>query len=645
MNVFEVLIFGASINIILVVVLGLNNNGNGLVPGYKTNYGYGLRSGSEPGCNRYRLINGRAKYRQRQRFVRFLCNPGFQLMGDKYATCTRGHWDLDSVPVCVKNTCRALNKTELNNLLIFPTMGGAVLNFYCKQGYTLNGNNQVYCNGTHWQNGIPRCFVSHTTPPLSCNFESEDICGWQHDLNHDFDWRRMNYNTPSGTIGTGPEYDHTKGAGEGGYYMYIESSSRRENDTARLISPFYQKTATDTCFEFYYHMYGATTGTLRVYLKKMNESWNLLESKMIFDLKGNQGSHWFRSLHFLGPIEQDYQIIIEGIRGRSYISDIAIDDVKIIENCQREEIVSTSTTEISYGTETVRVESCENHCGMVSSNNEYDIISCDCDENCLDNNRCCPDYIDHCLMETTTEEYTTTDMSNEVHFTTEIIPKSTKKPPQNSSVTYRKTTTTTIPPLPKSVPKKPIFIVDEPTPKIIEHTQPAPAKTTPPTTKMTVKSKPTTTTTKITPSTAKKFIKTTTKTKKPVTTKKVIKPFIPQVKKIKETDYSYVPERGNDVFDKYDYVEEMGTKVKGTFNHFTEKKTLQVEKPQTHSNTVLIVASVALCSFVLVILLAVGKKYGWYNCGDRRKLGNSQSDVRFLTNDEILDFSCGYDDL
>jgi hypothetical protein len=49
-----------------------------------------------------------------------------------------------------------------------------------------------------------------------------------------------------------------------GYYMFIESSSPRlENDTARLYSPVFtsQLTASQpSCFIFWYHMYGATTG-------------------------------------------------------------------------------------------------------------------------------------------------------------------------------------------------------------------------------------------------------------------------------------------------------------------------------------------------------------------------------------------------
>lgn len=90
--------------------------------------------------------------------------------------------------------------------------------------------------------------------------------------------------------------------------MYIESSSRFENDTARLISPVYDKTDNETCFEFYYHMYGSSTGTLRVYLKKANDSWELDSENVFFSKSGNQGDEWFRSFNALGPIDQDFQV-------------------------------------------------------------------------------------------------------------------------------------------------------------------------------------------------------------------------------------------------------------------------------------------------------------------------------------------------
>lgn len=48
--------------------------------------------------------------------------------------------------------------------------------------------------------------------------------------------------------------------------MYIEASSRRLNDKARLISPIYQGPTQAMCMNFWYNMYGVNINTLNVYV-------------------------------------------------------------------------------------------------------------------------------------------------------------------------------------------------------------------------------------------------------------------------------------------------------------------------------------------------------------------------------------------
>lgn len=55
-------------------------------------------------------------------------------------------------------------------------------------------------------------------PPLSCDFESNNLCGWVQDVNHDFDWTKYNLNTTTWHIQYGPAYDHTKGPNGNGKY-------------------------------------------------------------------------------------------------------------------------------------------------------------------------------------------------------------------------------------------------------------------------------------------------------------------------------------------------------------------------------------------------------------------------------------------
>lgn len=69
--------------------------------------------------------------------------------------------------------------------------------------------------------------------------------------------------------------------------MYAEvSGNLKVGDRARLLSPRFPSTA-GSCLQFYYHMYGATIGTLNVYVK-VASYW----STKIWTKSGNQTNTW-----------------------------------------------------------------------------------------------------------------------------------------------------------------------------------------------------------------------------------------------------------------------------------------------------------------------------------------------------------------
>ncbi|KAK4877385.1 hypothetical protein RN001_009891 [Aquatica leii] len=240
----------------------------------------------QPPCATLQLKHGRVRYRTRNRFVKFMCNPGYILAGGKYSTCENGAWD-GPPPKCVRPSCVKVQAPP--NIIIYPSHRGGVLNFFYKPGFALRGDNITYCDGNNWDNRLPTCIVTTTLKAPTATVKQ--------------------FISP-GTIKRV----------FAGYYMYIESLSRNENDTARLISPIYDKiNDSNVCFEFYYYMYGSTTGQLR-----------LNPNTAFFWKIGNYGNVWIRSWH----------IIIEGVRGKSYYNDIAIDDVRIIPDC-----VDSVTTE------------------------------------------------------------------------------------------------------------------------------------------------------------------------------------------------------------------------------------------------------------------------------------------------------------
>ncbi|KAI8512340.1 hypothetical protein Bbelb_089790 [Branchiostoma belcheri] len=149
----------------------------------------------------------------------------------------------------------------------------------------------------------------------NCDFDT-DVCGYQQDNTDDFDWARK-YGSTS-TTGTGPGSDHTGN----GYYMYIEASSPQvQGDIARLVTP---ALPTNTrCLEFWYHMYGRSTGELRVY---QTPTGSAQLGTPIWSLAGDQGNVWDQARLDIAAAN-NFQIVFEGVRGSSLYGDIAIDDV------------------------------------------------------------------------------------------------------------------------------------------------------------------------------------------------------------------------------------------------------------------------------------------------------------------------------
>ncbi|XP_022096407.1 MAM and LDL-receptor class A domain-containing protein 1-like [Acanthaster planci] len=152
-----------------------------------------------------------------------------------------------------------------------------------------------------------------------CDFEI-DLCGWTHDSTADYEWQRDFGGTPS--TGTGPSKDHSTGTNVG-YYVYLETSvPHQQGDKARLLSPVFDDTYGE-CLHLWYHMYGSDIGQFNVY---GYDTVTNVKSKALFSLSGNQGNEWrFTQITFNAP--HDYQIIIEGVRGKYWQGDIAIDDV------------------------------------------------------------------------------------------------------------------------------------------------------------------------------------------------------------------------------------------------------------------------------------------------------------------------------
>ncbi|XP_068711848.1 MAM and LDL-receptor class A domain-containing protein 1-like isoform X1 [Montipora foliosa] len=155
---------------------------------------------------------------------------------------------------------------------------------------------------------------------LECNFDGKELCGRvSQSKDDDFDWTLRKGTTPSS--GTGPIAD----VSGNGYYAYIEASSpRKQGDNAQMVfKP--GLISGETCISFRYHMLGESVGKLKVWV----------DGIVRFEKSGNQGREWMKAdLKLEKPTDANTLYIFEGIVGKNWQGDIAIDDVKIL-SCER----------------------------------------------------------------------------------------------------------------------------------------------------------------------------------------------------------------------------------------------------------------------------------------------------------------------
>ncbi|XP_013411465.1 meprin A subunit beta [Lingula anatina] len=165
--------------------------------------------------------------------------------------------------------------------------------------------------------------TSYTTPKpgaylSSCTFD-RNLCGWGQDRSDDMDWTLTSGSTPSSN--TGPTADQS-GSGK---YVYVEASGY-SGKTARLLSPAVMGYGSSTryCIDFYYHMYGANMGTLKIGVKFGSDY------RALTTISGDKGTRW---RHFLLTANIGYSgefnFYVEGKTGNGWRSDIAVDNIKI----------------------------------------------------------------------------------------------------------------------------------------------------------------------------------------------------------------------------------------------------------------------------------------------------------------------------
>ena len=202
----------------------------------------------------------------------------------------------------------------------------------------------MVCDGISWNGTTPNCTRPPDPPMTECGFEDEQLCGWSQSETDVLDWNWGRSSIANITRGTGPPRDGNWG------FAYVDSSGADPNSTAALFSPVYPGNLgpTGACFSLRYSMNGASMGSLSIF-QVPEGTYNLStvpSGALLATIIGDQGEDWKQLRVGLEESDDDFQIVIEATVGNSYLSDFAIDDAFLTEECSNKSAASSTGTVI-----------------------------------------------------------------------------------------------------------------------------------------------------------------------------------------------------------------------------------------------------------------------------------------------------------
>uniref|UniRef100_A0A8C6TCS7 MAM domain-containing protein n=1 Tax=Neogobius melanostomus TaxID=47308 RepID=A0A8C6TCS7_9GOBI len=154
---------------------------------------------------------------------------------------------------------------------------------------------------------------------IGCSFE-DGLCSWLQGAEDNLDWTLGSGST--GTPNTGPTGDHTTGNGK---YLYLNTSSVTQKGNKAQLKSTVLPSAGELgyCFGFWYHMFGPTVGSLRVFLQTADP----FEKILVWQKSGNHGDQWLLMQSHV-TTEKGHQLILEATAGGE-AGDVAIDDISL----------------------------------------------------------------------------------------------------------------------------------------------------------------------------------------------------------------------------------------------------------------------------------------------------------------------------
>ncbi|EDW54148.1 GM18140 [Drosophila sechellia] len=269
----------------------------------------------------------------------FHCDQGYFLQGSKVFTCDRGI-PRGKKPFCAKSGCQEYEQIQ-NGFVLNAPMKAKII---CSDGYGLVGNRIAYCDGEKRSTQLGSCAFRDQAWTASCDFESEDMCGWTAELSFLGTWKRVSTVADFHSEKTGPQKDHTFQKQSDGHYVRMETESDAFG-TYHFLSPLYPKelSLSATCFQFHYFMFGSGVGSLLVSVKPVSVTiGDIFKTNQLvqFVMTGSQGARWLEYTIDIKQMDEDFQVIFTATDARSQYGDIAIDDVKLMtaEECARRSI-------------------------------------------------------------------------------------------------------------------------------------------------------------------------------------------------------------------------------------------------------------------------------------------------------------------
>lgn len=162
----------------------------------------------------------------------------------------------------------------------------------------------------------------HSFPYIQ-GFEGS-IGDWEQSLNDDNDWDINSGTTPS--VNTGPS-----SAIQGSDYIFVEASGFGTGYPDRrsiITSPCFTLPQTPTEFDFQYHMYSITAGTLgSIDLEISSDGITWIS---LFNETTNQGNQWNQeTIDLSSYANQNVRLRFNRFVGNTWQADIAIDDISL----------------------------------------------------------------------------------------------------------------------------------------------------------------------------------------------------------------------------------------------------------------------------------------------------------------------------